>query len=207
MADIKKLLEIRKKIKDKKPVFIRQDAHKKIRVGSGWRRARGLHSKVRLCKKGYRKGISKGYKSPSLIRGFHKTGLKVITVSSLKDIDKIKDDKEGVIIKKSVGLKKKIEIVKKAVEKSIKIINVKEPAKFLSSVEEVLKKKKEEKEKKKSSKEKKKKEKEKKAEEKKKDEEKKETEGKSKGDETDEKEVAEKKKKKEIDKLLTKRDV
>ena len=202
MINIKRLIELRKRIKKKKPAFIRQDAHKKKRIGLKWRKPRGLHSKVRLGLKGYRKKISKGYKSPSLIKGFHSSGLKVVAVSSVKDINKIKNEEEGIIIKKQVGLKKKIEIIKKAIEKSIKILNIKEPSTFLAVAEEKLKKKKEEKVKKLSSKEKKKKEKEKKAEEKKKEEEKK-----SKEETEPKDEEVEKEKKKEIDKVLTKKDI
>ena len=51
-------------MKKKKPKFIRQDAHKKGRLAKKWRKPKGLQSKMRLCKKGYRKRISKGYKSP-----------------------------------------------------------------------------------------------------------------------------------------------
>lgn len=208
MTDVKRLLEVRKRAKDKKPLFIKQDAHKKTRVGSKWRRPRGLHSKVRLCKKGYRRSVSKGYRSPLLVRGFHKKGLKGRVVNSLKDIDEIKKGDEGIIISQGVGLRKKTEIVKKAVEKSVRIINIKDPAKFLSSVEEILKKKKEEKERRKGSKEKKRKEKEKKAEEKKTEEDKKKAEDKPKEMEgPDKEEELEKEKKKEMDKILIKREV
>ncbi len=198
--DIKRLIEVRKRIKKKKPAFIRQDAHKKKRLGVKWRKPRGLHSKVRLGLKGYRKKISKGYKSPSLIKGFHSSGLKVVAVSSVKDINKIKNEEEGIIIKKQVGLKKKIEIIKKAIESSIKILNIKKPSDFLKAVEVGLKKKKDKKDAKLSEKERKKKEKEVIAKEKKK-------KGETKETKTGEKEDIEKEKKKEIDKVLTKKDI
>jgi len=199
MDSIKKLLESRKKIKGKKPVFVRQDTHKKKKLGFKWRKPRGLHSKMRRSLKGYRKGVSKGYKSPSLVKGLHPSGLRIIIVSSIKELGRIKNEEEGIIIKKQVGLKKKVEIVKKAIESSIKILNIKEPSDFLSTIEKKLKKKKDEKEKKLDSKEKKKKEKEKKAEEKKK-------EAKEKVKTEDEKKEDEKEKKKEMDKLLTRKD-
>jgi len=202
MTSIKKLLELRKKTKRKKPVFVRQDTHKKKKLGFKWRKPRGLHSKMRRGLKGYRRGISKGYKSPSLVKGIHPSGLRIIIISSIKELDKIKKEGEGIIIKKQVGLKKRVEIVKKAIESSIKILNIKEPSGFLSAIEEKLKKKKEKKEKKLDSKEKKKKEKEKKAEEKKKEKKEKKEEVKT----EDEKKEDEKEKKKEMDKLLTRKD-
>lgn len=203
MTTVKELLELRKKIKRKKPLFIRQDVHKKKRLGFKWRKPRGLHSKVRRGLKGYRKRVSKGYKSPSLIKGIHHSGLKMVVVSSIKDIEKIKKDEEGIIIKKDVGLKKKIGIVKKSIEKSIKILNIKDPSNFLNVVGEKLKKKREDKEKKLSSKEKKKREKEKKAEEKKKKEEEKDKEETKPAEKKD----IEKERKEEMDKVLTKKEI
>ena len=55
----KDLLEFRKKIKAKKPNFIRQDAHKKGEIKKKWRRPKGLQSKMRLHKRGYRKSPSR----------------------------------------------------------------------------------------------------------------------------------------------------
>ena len=47
MAETKKLLELRKKIKGKKPNFIRQDAHKHKRLARKWRKPKGIQSKMR----------------------------------------------------------------------------------------------------------------------------------------------------------------
>ena len=67
-------LEHRSVIKKKKPNFIRQDAHKKKRVGTSWRRAKGIQSKVRLNKRGYVKSVSQGYRSPKSVRGTTPSG-------------------------------------------------------------------------------------------------------------------------------------
>ena len=56
--ELKEELELRKKIKSKKPDFIRQDFHKK-RLKKKWKRPRGLHSKVRLMLKDKPKKIDK----------------------------------------------------------------------------------------------------------------------------------------------------
>lgn len=138
------LLELRKQIKRKKPRFIRQDKKKKALARSKkWRRPRGIDSKVRLNIRGYSKGISIGYGSPKKVKELHKSGLKIILVSSLADLDKINKEKEGAMIKGSVGKRKKVDLVKKAKEKGIKILNLKDPDQFLKAVEENMKKKKE----------------------------------------------------------------
>lgn len=195
---------MRKNIKKKKPFFARQDSHKKKKLGTKWRKPRGLHSKIRLCKKGYRRSVSKGYKSPLPVRGLHPSGLKEIKVMSVKNMEGIDKEKEGVTIAGNTGLKKKMDIVKNAIEKSITILNIKDPTKFLKETEEGIKKKKGEKEKKLSDKEKKRKEKEEKAAEKKK---KKDGAEEKKKDETEVEVKEEEEKKKEKDKLLIKREI
>ena len=131
------LLKLRKKMKSKKPIFIRQDAHKKARVGVGWRSSRGHHSKMREHRKGHRKSISVGYKSPRLVRGLHQTGLKAILVHNKNQILNIDIKTQGIMIA-NVGLKKKVEIVVEAEKRKIHVLNVKNIKKFLDDVKNLL---------------------------------------------------------------------
>ncbi|MBC8444131.1 hypothetical protein H8D83_00945 [Candidatus Woesearchaeota archaeon] len=185
--------------KRKKPDFIRQDSHKKGRIKSRWRRARGLQSKVRLAQKGYRLKPKIGYGAPKEIKHLVK-GLKSNIVSTIKELKKIPND-EGIIISK-IGLKKKIELIKEAIKTKITILNIKNPELFLKQIEENLKQKKELKNKKIKTKTAKKE----KAKEKAKEKEKKED-TKEKIEDKIEKttEEMEKEKKKEKDKILTKK--
>lgn len=162
---MKELLEVRKKIKSKKPVFVRQDAHKKAEIKWKWRRPKGIHSKMRLRKRGYRRCVEVGYGAPKKIKNFDRSGLRIRLVSSIKEIEKVDAKTEGIIISKKIGLKKKVLLLKKASEIGIKVLNVKDVAKYLNDVEENIKKRKEKKKKIKEKKEKTKKEKEKKEEE------------------------------------------
>ncbi len=201
MSDINNLLKVRRNVKVKKPAFIRQDIQKKKRLKKKWRRPKGIQSKIRLNKRGHRKQVEIGYKSPKEVHGMHPLGLKIILVNSYNDINNINTEKEGVIISGTVGMKKKINLMKKIMEKKITILNIKNPEEYLKKVEDILAKKKGEKRKRKEVKEKKTKEKEKKAE-------KKEGKEKEKGKEelTEKIEKEEKdKEKKEKDKLLTKK--
>lgn len=161
MNNIKDVLDIRKKIKSKKPNFIRQDAHKKIRLGKSWKKPKGLHSKIRLKWKGYRKAVSRGYIGPKITRNLHKSGLTGKIVHRINDIVSIKKEKEGAIIAGNVGQKKKVEILKKAKELGIRILNLKDIDAYLKNVEKIMseKKKTREKESKKEKKESKKEEK------------------------------------------------
>jgi len=178
------LLELRKKLKKRKPDFLRQDAHKVKRLKKKWRAPKGIHSKMRRKLRGYRKQPSIGYSSPKKVRYLHPSGLKEILVHNLKNLENINPKIEAAVIAKTVGVRKKIELLKKTKELKINVLNVKNIDEFIKKVEEKFKKQKEkaakrEEEKKKAkeealkkAKEKKEKEKEKTEEEKKKEEEK-----------------------------------
>ncbi len=142
MSEVKKLLEIRKLIKNKKPDFIRQDSHKKKRIDDSWKKPKGMHSQMRHNRSGYRKLLQVGYGSPRLVRGAHPSGLKAVGVANANELSGINPKEEGILIK-NIGLKKKIEIIKEAEKKGIKILNVKDPKKFITDAEADMKKRKE----------------------------------------------------------------
>lgn len=198
----KELLDLRKKIKRKKPSFTSQDSHKRARINKKWRRPKGWQSKIRLNKRGYRKKVSPGYGSPKKIYGLHPAGLKPVLISSMEDIEKLDPKNEGAIIAKTTGQKKRVQLIKKAREKDISILNVKDPAKFIKQVEEKFRKKQEKKKEKEAEKSRKKKEQEEKS--------RKETQkSETKKDELGEKvseEVKKEEEKKEKDKLLTRKE-
>lgn len=123
---IENLLELRKEIKNRKPDFIRQDYKRRKRLGRKlkWRKPKGIHSKIRHHFKGRRKMPSPGYKSPKKASGLHASGLKMIMVFSADDVKKIKKENEGVIVPKSLGLKKRLEIFKKSKEFNVAVLNL-----------------------------------------------------------------------------------
>ena len=124
MAELNTLLELRTKIKSKKPDFIRQDNPKRMKVNYKWRKPKGIHSKIRHKFKGRRKMPSPGYKSPRKVKDMHSSGLRIINVSSINELTKIKKDSEGIVVSQSVGMKKRLVIFKKAKELDIKVLNI-----------------------------------------------------------------------------------
>lgn len=146
---MKSLLELRKTLKTKKPNFIRQRPHKiKLKNKLKWRRAKGIHSKTRLQHKGNIKTPNIGYSSPKKVKGLNPSGLKEIIIKTIKDLNKIDPKTQIALLSKTLGNRKKIEIVKKTKELNLKIQNIKDIDQFIKKIEETKQKKKQEAEKK-----------------------------------------------------------
>jgi len=138
MLSLKELLELRKQNKNKKPNFVRQDAHKMKRLFKKWRNPRGLHSKIRLKLKGRAKYVSIGYRGPKKVRYLHKSGLKHHLVRSSSDLESLDNKKICLIIASSLGNRKKIAILKKANEQGFNIVNIKNPGAYIKKVEDKI---------------------------------------------------------------------
>ena len=144
---MKELLEIRERIKSRKPVFVRQDIHKKVKLKWKWKKPKGIHSKMREKRKGHRRCVEVGWGSPRKIKHFDRSGLRVRLVSSPKEIEGINVNEEGIIISKKIGLKKRIPLLKKAEEMRITVLNIKDIAGYLKEAEEKIRERKEKKKK------------------------------------------------------------
>ena len=116
----------KRNVKRKKPLFLRKDWHKKIRLGSTrkkirkWRSANGRHNKIRLNRSGHPARPRIGWGSSSEIRG-KVMGLDSVRVENLRQLSEVKKG-QGVIIA-SVGKKKREELIRKAVEMKVQILN------------------------------------------------------------------------------------
>jgi large subunit ribosomal protein L32e len=109
--------------KRKIPEFRRPLAGIIKRIKESWRRPRGLQSKVRQKEKSKLKMPDIGYRQPKEVRGLHPSGFKEVLVRSLKDLENADPSKEAIRIAATVGKKKREEIIKKAKELKIKILN------------------------------------------------------------------------------------
>ena len=134
----------------KKMRFQRKDANKKLRIGSSWRRPKGLHNKRRLQKSGHAKIVKPGFKKAVGL------GKETVSVSNTKDLQDLNPKKHELNILK-VSKKKKLEIISEAKKKGFGFVNFnpdryEENTKKQAELAKELKKKKESREKKESEK-------------------------------------------------------
>ncbi|MBT3416461.1 hypothetical protein HN425_00105 [Candidatus Woesearchaeota archaeon] len=134
---MKTLLEIRKKLKAKKPTFLRTDSNRK-KYKNKWRKPRGLQNKRRLKYKGHQKNPSQGYRSPVEVRGLHNSGLELINISNIKELDNIKKETQIVEVAARTGIKNKVIILEACKAKGITVSNIKDIEKFITKVNDKL---------------------------------------------------------------------
>ena len=119
----KELLQLRKKIADKRPEFVRQESWRYDRLAPNWRRPKGKDNKMRKQVSGVPPLVKVGYKGPRKTRGLHPSGYNDILVFNVKDLSKIDPKIDAVRIAHTVGNKKRIEIVTEATKLKMKILN------------------------------------------------------------------------------------
>ena len=119
----KELLQLRKKIADKRPEFVRQESWRYDRLPPNWRRPKGKDNKMRKQVSGVPPLAKVGYKGPRKSRGLHPSGYNDILVFNIKDLTKIDPKVDAVRIAHTVGNKKRIEIVTEATKLKMKMLN------------------------------------------------------------------------------------
>jgi large subunit ribosomal protein L32e len=122
-SELLRLLKVRKRQKNKKPVFLQTDHHKKKRLKDTWRRPRGLHNKKRRHILGKGEIVGPGYGSPLQVKGLHPSGFREILLSNIRIMDCIDPGTQAVRIASTVGQKKRMDIVTKARSLGLKILN------------------------------------------------------------------------------------
>jgi ribosomal protein L32E len=115
-----------KTAKRKVPTFLRNDWHKKIKLGRGikkkqkWRGAKGRQNKIRLGMAGHPGRPKIGFSQPASIRG--KIDNQDFTmVENLKQLESLK--KGDAIIVSKIGAKKRALVLEEAKKKGITILN------------------------------------------------------------------------------------
>jgi large subunit ribosomal protein L32e len=119
----KDLLQLRKKIAEKRPDFVRQESWRYKKLATNWRKPKGKDNKMRKQVSGVPPLVKVGYKGPRKARGLHPSGYNDILVFNTKDLMKIDPKKDAARIAHAVGNKKRIDIVTEATKLKIKVLN------------------------------------------------------------------------------------
>ena len=106
-----------------KKKFKRSESWRYVRVNESWRASDGIDSKMRLKRGGHPSSPSIGYRVPKKIRGLHPSGLKEIPVYRVEDLEAVDPSKQAVRIGHTVGVTKRVEILEKAKEQGIIVLN------------------------------------------------------------------------------------
>jgi large subunit ribosomal protein L32e len=122
----------------KKPKFRRQESWRYKRVTDRWRRPHGIDSKMRKKVKGWPASPTTGYRSPKKTRGLHPSGFVETRVHSVEDLDGIDPELQAIRIARTVGGRKRVEIMALAEQKGIHVLNprtTREPEEFKEEME------------------------------------------------------------------------
>ena len=131
-----KLVKHKQQMKKKQPKFVRQEYNKRKQLPLNWRKPRGVHSKLRLRRRGKPQMVSAGYKMPEQVRGLTREGLLQIFVSAPEHLKFVKAGEVAVIRK--VSNKRRLEILQAAQKLNIKILNFKNISKKINEIKAKL---------------------------------------------------------------------
>ena len=130
-----KLLALRNKQKRKRSQFVVRESKLYPRMKKKWKFPYGTSSSVRQRHRGLPALVSIGYGSPKAVRGLHSSGLEKVLVHNQEELLAIDPKKQGAVISSTLGNRKRLEILRLAVEKKIRILNVKDSAKLIEKIQ------------------------------------------------------------------------
>ena len=109
-----------------KPEFVVKESNFNAGVKVRWRFPRGRHSKVRQMHCGRPAMPNPGYGAPAEVRGLHQSGLEMVVVRNVQELQLVNQKTQGAIVAASVGNKKKLSLLELAQQKKITLLNVKD---------------------------------------------------------------------------------
>jgi len=117
---------VKKKIVKKRNIpFPRYQSDEYVKVKSSWRRPRGIDSRHRCKAKGLTKTVKVGYGSDKATRHLMPSGFYKFVVSNVKQLEVLmmQNRKYAAEVAHNVSSRKRKEIVERAAELNIKVLN------------------------------------------------------------------------------------
>ncbi|MFX1474050.1 MAG: 50S ribosomal protein L32e [Promethearchaeota archaeon] len=123
LKKLKQVLRRKRQGKARMPRFVRPESWRYKRLDTGWRRARGIDSKIRRKHKGFPVMPSIGYRSPSKLRNLHPSGLEEVLVYNVHQLEGLHPKFKAVRIARRVGDRKRLDILDRADELGLHVLN------------------------------------------------------------------------------------
>lgn len=136
--ETKRLLELRNKRKKVKPKFVVRESKIYARMKSKWKFPYGTSSAIRQGKRGEPVLVSIGFGSPKEVRGLHSSGLEKVIVGNKDQLLAVNPKTQGAVISSTVGNRKRVDLLKLAVEKKIRVLNVKDSTKLIDQIQQAF---------------------------------------------------------------------
>ena len=120
---LRKILRQKRAVNAKKPKFRRPESWRYKRLETGWRRPKGIDSKIRQRERGQPAMPTIGYRSPVKLRHLHPSGLKEVLVHTPDDLEGLQPKVHAVRIGHRVGGRKRVTIMERAEDKGLHVLN------------------------------------------------------------------------------------
>lgn len=89
----------------------------------GWRKPRGIHSKMRHAIRSKPAVVSPGYGTPKSIRGLHPSGYEEIYVTTIAQLEKVDPKTQAARLASGIGERKRKTFAESAKKLGIKLFN------------------------------------------------------------------------------------
>ena len=120
---LKALVQRRAEFNKHRPKFIRQESWRYARIKSPWRKPKGVDNKVRRQDKGAVMLVRVGFRGPVESRGLHPSGHFEVLVHRPQDIEGLVPGRDVVRVGRTVGAKKREQILARANELGLRVLN------------------------------------------------------------------------------------
>jgi len=121
--ELKRLLDVRSKIKARTPYFRRFESWRYVRIHEEWRKPKGIDNHERLSVKGWPHLVKIGYRVPKQVRYLHPSGYKDVLVHNMVELEELSPDMDAARFAAGVGRRKRIELATRAKELGIRVLN------------------------------------------------------------------------------------